>query len=204
MRIFKKTAVSMTAFCLLALGALGAVVGVGGPALAATGPDGLITGCEVQVNAVENGFEPNCEAIGGSITVDQRSLIDAGFQPNQWTERLDSEAVLTGIIGAVRHYGRMPTKDELSLYRSTEPNVPSDQAIRRHFGGYSGLVAALAMRSDGKAMRLVTQPFDEIQHGVARRQLERWPVRHMEGFVAGVALRSLGDGDEWNLKTERG
>jgi ricin-type beta-trefoil lectin protein len=64
MRIFKKAAVSMTAFCLLALGA---VVGVGGPALAATSPDGLITGCEAQVNAVANGFEPNCEAIGGTI-----------------------------------------------------------------------------------------------------------------------------------------
>jgi hypothetical protein len=64
MRIFKKAAVSMTAFCLLALGA---VVGVGSPALAATGPDGLITGCEAQVNAVTTGFEPNCEAIGGTI-----------------------------------------------------------------------------------------------------------------------------------------
>jgi hypothetical protein len=70
MRIFKKAAVSMTAFCLLALGA---VVGVGGPALAATGPDGLITGCEVQVNTVTNGFEPNCEAIGG--TVDNPTVI---------------------------------------------------------------------------------------------------------------------------------
>jgi Ricin-type beta-trefoil lectin domain len=64
MRIFKKAAVSMTAFSLLALGA---VVGVGGTALAATGPGGLITGCAAQVNAVANGFEPNCEAIGGSV-----------------------------------------------------------------------------------------------------------------------------------------
>jgi hypothetical protein len=66
MRIFKKAAVSTTAFCLLALGA---VVGVGGTALAAPGPGPgeLITGCEAQVNTVSNGFEPNCEAIGGSI-----------------------------------------------------------------------------------------------------------------------------------------
>ena len=64
MRIFKKAAVSMTVFCLLALGA---VVGVEGPVLAATGPDGLITGCEAQVNVVANGLEPNCEAIGGTI-----------------------------------------------------------------------------------------------------------------------------------------
>jgi hypothetical protein len=71
----------------------------------------------------------------------------SGFSPNQWTGRLDSEVVLTGVIGEVRQYGRMPTRAELSLYRSTEPNVPSDQAIRRHFGGYGDLVAALAKRA---------------------------------------------------------
>jgi hypothetical protein len=64
MWIFKKAAVSMAAVSLLALGA---VVGVGGSALAAAGPGTLITGCEAQVNTVANGFEPNCEAIGGSI-----------------------------------------------------------------------------------------------------------------------------------------
>jgi hypothetical protein len=64
MRIFKKAAVSMAAFCLLALGA---VVGVGGSALAAVDPYGLITGCETQVNTVTDGFEPNCEAISGTI-----------------------------------------------------------------------------------------------------------------------------------------
>jgi hypothetical protein len=70
MRIFKKTAVSMTAFCLLALGA---VVGVGGSAHAANGLEGLITGCEAQVNTVTDGFEPNCEAIGG--TTDNPTVI---------------------------------------------------------------------------------------------------------------------------------
>ena len=90
MRIFKKAAVSMTAVGLLAVGA---VVGVGGSALAAPkGPDTLITGCDAQVNTVGDGFEPNCEAIGGTVdnptviaiyvdTDDLGALIDA--QPGQ-------------------------------------------------------------------------------------------------------------------------
>jgi hypothetical protein len=71
MRIFKKAAVSMTAVCLLAVGA---AVGVGGSALAAdTGPNVLVTGCETQVTTQKDGFEPNCEALGG--TVDNPTLI---------------------------------------------------------------------------------------------------------------------------------
>jgi hypothetical protein len=75
--------------------------------------------------------------------------VEAGFAPNRWTTRLDSETVLSGIIGAMRHHGRVPTKDELLLYRAIEPSIPSDQAIRRHFGGRSGLIAALEKRAAG-------------------------------------------------------
>ena len=35
------------------------------------------------------------------------------------------------------------------------------------------LLAARAVRADGEAMRLVAQPLDEIEHRIARRQLER-------------------------------
>jgi hypothetical protein len=35
----------------------------------------------------------------------------------------------------------------LRLYRTREPSVPSEQAIRRHFGGRAGLVASLAKRA---------------------------------------------------------
>src|SRR5262249_55053556 len=56
--------------------------------------------------------------------------------------------------------------------------------------------AALAMGADGKAVRLVAQPLDEIEDGVARRQLERGAIRQMEGLVTGIALRPFGDRDE--------
>lgn len=75
------------------------------------------------------------------------ALTEAGFTPNQWVGRLDSETVLTGVILACRHYGRFPTMDEVGLHRATEPTIPSEQAIRRHFGGRAGLIAALAKRA---------------------------------------------------------
>jgi hypothetical protein len=72
------------------------------------------------------------------------ALVEAGHEPNKWTGRLDSNEVLTGIITACRHYGRLPTRDELLIYRKTEPSIPSEQAIKRHFGRRSELIVALA------------------------------------------------------------
>src|SRR5579864_851380 len=54
---------------------------------------------------------------------------------------------------------------------------------------------ARPVRADGETMGFVAQPFDEIEHRVARRQLERVAARKEEGFAAGVAVRPLGDGD---------
>ena len=75
------------------------------------------------------------------------ALIEAGFKPNLWNERLDSEGVLTAIILACRHYKRLPTYDEIKIYRRQEPSVPSAQALRRHFGKRSVLIAALRERA---------------------------------------------------------
>src|SRR5262245_40205940 len=42
-------------------------------------------------------------------------------------------------------------------------------------------------------MRLVAQPLDEIQHGVARLELDRLAIRHEQGFPPGIAVGALGD-----------
>jgi hypothetical protein len=63
MQMIKKVTASAVTVGLLAFGA---VVGVGGAALASPVPYVLITGCEAQVATVTLGFGPNCEAIGGS------------------------------------------------------------------------------------------------------------------------------------------
>src|SRR5262245_5957724 len=52
------------------------------------------------------------------------------------------------------------------------------------------------MGAHGEAMRLVAQALDEIEHRLARLELERLAPRQEEGLEPGVAVRSLGDGDE--------
>jgi hypothetical protein len=77
------------------------------------------------------------------------ALVEAGYQPNEWTGRLDSDAVLAGVIAACRHFGRLPTKDEIEIYRKSAPAIPTPKSITRHFGSRSDLIAALARRSNG-------------------------------------------------------
>lgn len=71
------------------------------------------------------------------------ALTEAGYEPNKRTERLDSDRILLQIAAACRHYGRMPTKAELQLFRSVERTLPSAHAITRHFGGKGDVVVAL-------------------------------------------------------------
>src|ERR1700731_5097238 len=61
---------------------------------------------------------------------------------------------------------------------------------------------ARPVRADGEAMRLIAQPLDEIEHRIARRQLERVPAREEEGFAAGIAVRPFGDGGQGHLRAE--
>lgn len=81
------------------------------------------------------------------------ALVDAGFTPNDWNERLNSDDVLSRVIDACRHYKRVPTKSEFQLYRRIDRSLPSYNAITRHFDGHPGLNAALAKRAaDGNTL----------------------------------------------------
>src|SRR5580700_6215459 len=61
---------------------------------------------------------------------------------------------------------------------------------------------ARPVRTDGETMGFIAQPLDEIEHRVARRQLERVAAREEEGFAPGIAVRPLGDGDQGNFGAE--
>lgn len=75
------------------------------------------------------------------------ALVEAGYEPNSWQARLDSDQVLNGIIEGIRHFGRFPTRHELMMYRGKNAAVPSDNAIKRHFGRRDDLIAALTKRA---------------------------------------------------------
>src|SRR5262245_42838441 len=57
-----------------------------------------------------------------------------------------------------------------------------------------------AVRPDCETMRLVALPLHEVEHGIARPELERLASRLEESFEPGVAIRSLGDGDERHVR----
>lgn len=76
------------------------------------------------------------------------ALTDAGFQPNEWGSKKDSDAILEGLIGAIRHFGRFPSNNELALYGQTNPSAPYPKAVRRHFGLRHELLAVLKERCE--------------------------------------------------------
>src|SRR5579883_1312855 len=53
-------------------------------------------------------------------------------------------------------------------------------------------------------MGLVAQPLDKVEHRITRRQLERVAAGHEEGLAPSIAIRSLGNGDEWNIHAKTG
>lgn len=71
------------------------------------------------------------------------ALAEAGFSPNDWNSKLDSNQILACISAEMLKIGRFPTRDELSILRTSNPNIPSDNVIRRHFGRRPEFVAAL-------------------------------------------------------------
>src|SRR4029077_20380520 len=58
--------------------------------------------------------------------------------------------------------------------------------------------APLPMGADREPMRLVAQPFDEIEHRIARPELERLAPGHEERFAPAAAPGPLGGGDDRN------
>ena len=71
------------------------------------------------------------------------ALAEAGYQPNEWNGRLDTQSVMDSVITVCRHLGRVPTRDEIDLYRKTDPSVPRSAAIARHLGGRAEMIEAL-------------------------------------------------------------
>jgi Meiotically Up-regulated Gene 113 (MUG113) protein len=71
------------------------------------------------------------------------ALTEAGFAANEWQGKHDSEFVLLKLIEACRHYGRIPTVDELKIYARTREGFPSSKAMYQHFGSKEALLQNL-------------------------------------------------------------
>src|SRR6185369_16847814 len=65
-------------------------------------------------------------------------------------------------------------------------------------------LAAGPVRPDGEAVRLITQPLDEVEHRITRLEHERLAPRHMEGLPPGITVGPLGNTHEGYVsKTKR-
>ncbi|MFC0219030.1 GIY-YIG nuclease family protein [Pseudochelatococcus lubricantis] len=109
------------------------------------------------------------------------ALTEAGFKPNDWTGKSDANAVLSGLIAACRHYGRLPTNSELEMLRRTDPSVPHPNVIKSSFGRRSDMIAALAKHvATDTALSDVAVMLPEQSNDALQRQ----PVsKSVEGFV---------------------
>lgn len=71
------------------------------------------------------------------------ALIEAGYQPNEWTGRSDTETLIVGMIAACRHYGKFPTYAELGMLRHSDPSIPSPKVVQSNFDGREHVIAAI-------------------------------------------------------------
>lgn len=77
------------------------------------------------------------------------ALIEAGFEPNAFSTKSDSEGLLRGLIAACRRYGRFPTMAEISILRRADGSIPSPKVLQQNFQDRAGLITALAERVCG-------------------------------------------------------
>jgi hypothetical protein len=71
------------------------------------------------------------------------ALIEAGFAPNEWQAKLDTELVLQKFVEACRHFSRIPTVDELKMYGRMHAEFPGSKSLYRHFGSKDALLQNL-------------------------------------------------------------
>jgi len=61
------------------------------------------------------------------------ALAEAGFAPNEFQGRLESDLVFSKLAEVTRHYKRVPTVAEIGLYRQMHPTFPNPATFRAHF-----------------------------------------------------------------------
>lgn len=78
------------------------------------------------------------------------ALVEAGFAPNAWQGKHDTEMVLQKFIEVCRHCKRIPTVDEIKMYGRGREGFPHAKAIYKHFGSKDALVQNLREWLEGK------------------------------------------------------
>src|SRR5579862_4784228 len=129
-------------------------------------------------------FQPSCPASSCRLFVEELIYLSRRLRINsRYLRQVRQRCTLDGF-----HSAKMPQQRALASRPDTGNFLQAGLA--------DVLLTPGAVRANGKTVRLVAQPLDEIKHGIARRQLEWALARHEESLAAGVAIRPFGDGDQ--------
>lgn len=71
------------------------------------------------------------------------ALIEAGFSPNDFQGKHETDHIFLKFVDACRHFARVPTVDELKMFARTQENFPNTKSIYSHFGTKSALIENL-------------------------------------------------------------
>ncbi|KAF0231193.1 MAG: hypothetical protein FD175_1062 [Beijerinckiaceae bacterium] len=109
------------------------------------------------------------------------ALKDAGLEPNDWNGKSDANAILSGVVIACRHYGRLPTNAEMEILRRTNPDVPHPNVIKNNIGRRPELIAAISKHAatDMSLSDVAAMLPEQGIEGLSRKN----PSKTVEGFV---------------------
>lgn len=110
------------------------------------------------------------------------ALTEAGFAPNDWSQRLDDDFLISKIIDLSRRLGRFPTKADIQLESSSNSDFPSVGAFQKRWG-LTELAHAVEARADSTN--------DKAIGDLARSYVAGQPIRRSID-VEPVASPSLG------------
>jgi hypothetical protein len=71
------------------------------------------------------------------------AVAEAGYAPNTFNRKMDSDKVFAQLATAVRHFGKIPTDSELKLYGRNRSSFPHGNTIRSHFNTKANMIARL-------------------------------------------------------------
>lgn len=108
------------------------------------------------------------------------ALLEAGFQPNQWQERTDPDAILERLALAARQFGHYPTKHELKIFRRSHPDTATPNTVANHFGAKEAVIDRL------REWVAARPEFSDVADTIGPPE-HRGPARRPRPIKAGIA-----------------
>lgn len=71
------------------------------------------------------------------------ALAEAGFAPNEWTQKRDSREILLQVAELTRTLSRLPTRAEIKMQKRSDPSFPAHSTVGSHFRTNADLASAL-------------------------------------------------------------